>query len=245
MSELLALVTGASRGIGQAIAYRLANDGYRVIGTATSEEGAANIRADLQKINKNNDAVVLNIADAEQTESALKDVLERFGVPYMLVNNAGVTRDNLFLRMSEDEWDQVINTNLSGVYRVCKTMVKPMLKVRDGAIINISSIIGTLGNAGQANYAAAKAGLEAFSRSLAQEISSRNIRVNCVAPGFIQTDMTDVLPEKQKEVILATIPSKRFGQPEEVAAAVAFLASQDARYITGQTIHVNGGMHMS
>ena len=245
MSELLALVTGASRGIGQAIAYRLANDGYRVIGTATSEEGAASIRADLQKINKNNDAVVLNIADAEQTESALKDVLERFGVPYMLVNNAGVTRDNLFLRMSEDEWDQVINTNLSGVYRVCKTMVKPMLKVRDGAIINISSIIGTLGNAGQANYAAAKAGLEAFSRSLAQEISSRNIRVNCVAPGFIQTDMTDVLPEKQKEVILATIPSKRFGQPEEVAAAVAFLASQDARYITGQTIHVNGGMHMS
>ena len=245
MSELLALVTGASRGIGQAIAYRLANDGYRVIGTATSEEGAANIRADLQKINKNNDAVVLNIADAEQTESALKDVLERFGVPYMLVNNAGVTRDNLFLRMSEDEWNQVINTNLSGVYRVCKTMVKPMLKVRDGAIINISSIIGTLGNAGQANYAAAKAGLEAFSRSLAQEISSRNIRVNCVAPGFIQTDMTDVLPEKQKEVILATIPSKRFGQPEEVAAAVAFLASQDARYITGQTIHVNGGMHMS
>lgn len=245
MSELLALVTGASRGIGKAIADRLANDGYRVIGTATSEKGAATIRAELQKINSNNDAVVLNIADAEQTDTALKDVLERFGVPYVVVNNAGVTRDNLFLRMSEDEWNEVINTNLSGVYRVCKTMVKPMLKIRNGAIINISSIIGTVGNAGQANYAAAKAGLEAFSRSLAQEIASRNIRVNCVAPGFIQTEMTEVLPETQKEAILATIPSKRFGQPEEIAAAVAFLASQDARYITGQTIHVNGGMHMS
>lgn len=245
MSELLALVTGASRGIGQAIANRLANDGYRVIGTATSDKGAETIRTELQKINPNNDAVVLNIADGEQTEAALKDVLERFGVPYVVVNNAGVTRDNLFLRMSEDEWSEVINTNLSGVYRVCKTMVKPMLKIRNGAIINISSIIGTLGNAGQANYAAAKAGLEAFSRSLAQEIASRNIRVNCVAPGFIQTEMTEVLPETQKEAILATIPSKRFGQPEEIAAAVAFLASQDARYITGQTIHVNGGMHMS
>ena len=245
MSELLALVTGASRGIGQAIANRLANDGYRVIGTATSDKGAETIRAELQKINPNNDAVVLNIADGEQTEAALKDVLERFGVPYVVVNNAGVTRDNLFLRMGEDEWNEVINTNLSGVYRVCKTMVKPMLKIRNGAIINISSIIGTLGNAGQANYAAAKAGLEAFSRSLAQEIASRNIRVNCVAPGFIQTEMTEVLPETQKEAILATIPNKRFGQPEEIAAAVAFLASQDARYITGQTIHVNGGMHMS
>ncbi len=166
MSELLALVTGASRGIGKAIANRLANDGYRVIGTATSANGAATIRAELQAINPNNDAVVLNIADGEQTETALKDVLERFGVPYVVVNNAGVTRDNLFLRMSEDEWNEVINTNLSGVYRVCKTMVKPMLKIRNGAIINISSIIGTLGNAGQANYAAAKAGLEAFSRSL-------------------------------------------------------------------------------
>lgn len=245
MSELLALVTGASRGIGKAIAERLANDGYRVIGTATSEKGAASIRADLQKIGSNNDAVVLNITDAEQTNTALKDVVTRFGVPYVLVNNAGVTRDNLFLRMSEDEWNDVINTNLSGVYRVCKAMVKPMLKVKDGAIINISSIVGSTGNAGQANYSAAKAGLEAFSRSLAQEVASRNIRINCVAPGFIQTDMTEVLPETQKEAILATIPNKRFGQPEEVAAAVAFLAGQDAKYITGQTIHVNGGMHMS
>lgn len=245
MSELLALVTGASRGIGKAIASRLANDGYRVIGTATSENGAAAIRADLQEVHPDNDAVVLNITDAEQTDSALKDLMERFGVPYLVVNNAGVTRDNLFLRMKEDEWNEVINTNLNGVYRVCKTVVKPMLKKKEGAIINISSVIGALGNAGQANYAAAKAGLEAFGRSLAQEIASRNIRVNSVAPGFIQTEMTEVLPETQKEAILATIPNKRFGQPQDVAATVAFLASKDATYITGQTIHVNGGMHMN
>ncbi len=161
-----------------------------------------------------------------------------------MVNNAGITRDNLFLRMSDDEWGEVINTNLTGVFRVCKSMVKPMLKQKAGAIINISSIIGTTGNGGQANYAAAKAGLEGFSRSLAQEIASRNITVNCVAPGFIQTDMTEILPETQKEAILATIPGKRFGQVEEIAGAVAFLAGNDAKYITGQTIHVNGGMNM-
>jgi 3-oxoacyl-[acyl-carrier protein] reductase len=161
-----------------------------------------------------------------------------------VVNNAGITRDNLFLRMSEEEWDAVINTNLSGVFRVCKAMVKPMIKQKAGCIINVSSIIGTTGNAGQANYAAAKAGLEGFSRSLAQEIASRNITVNCVAPGFIQTDMTEILPETQKEAILATIPVKRLGQAEEIAGTVAFLASSDAKYITGQTIHVNGGMNM-
>src|SRR5690554_3695943 len=164
MSGVLALGTGASRGIGQAIANRLSNDGYRGIGTATRDKGAETIRSEVQKIKPNSDAVGLNSADGEQTEAALKDVLERCGVPYVVVNNADITRDNLFLRMSEDEWNEVINTNLSGVYRVCKTMVKPMLKIRNGAIINISSIIGTLGNAGQANYAAAKAGLEAFSR---------------------------------------------------------------------------------
>lgn len=244
MTDKLALVTGASRGIGSAIVYHLAQAGYRVIGTATSEAGASAIRAQLQQVNSANDALVLNVADAAQTEAALKEFLERFGTPYLVVNNAGITRDNLFLRMSDDEWDSVLETNLSGVFRVCKAMVKPMLKVKDGAIVNISSIIGTTGNAGQANYAAAKAGLEGFSRSLAQEIASRNIRVNCVAPGFIQTDMTEVLPETQKEAILATIPSKRFGQPEEIAAVVAFLASDAARYITGQTIHVNGGMNM-
>ena len=245
MSEkLLALVTGASRGIGRAIAERLARDGYRVIGTATSESGAASVREALQQIDGENDALVLNIADAEQTDGALKAFVQRYGTPRVVVNNAGITRDNLFLRMSDDEWGDVINTNLTGVFRVCKAMVKPMLKQKVGAIINISSIIGTTGNGGQANYAAAKAGLEGFSRSLAQEIASRNITVNCVAPGFIQTDMTEILPETQKEAILATIPGKRFGQVEEIAGAVAFLAGNDAKYITGQTIHVNGGMNM-
>lgn len=245
MSEQrLALVTGASRGIGRAIAERLVREGFRVIGTATSESGAASVRSALQVMGAEHDALMLNIADAAQTEEALKDFLTRFGTPFVVVNNAGITRDNLFLRMNDGEWDDVINTNLSGVFRVCKAMVKPMLKQRDGAIINISSIIGTTGNAGQANYAAAKAGLEGFTRSLAQEIASRNITVNCVAPGFIQTDMTDILPETQKEAILATIPGKRFGQPDEIAGAVAFLAGRDARYITGQTIHVNGGMNM-
>ncbi len=245
MSEkLLALVTGASRGIGRAIAERLARDGYRVVGTATSESGAASVREALKQIDGDNDALVLNIADAAQTDSALKEFLQNYGTPRVVVNNAGITRDNLFLRMSDDEWGEVINTNLTGVFRVCKSMVKPMLKQKAGAIINISSIIGTTGNGGQANYAAAKAGLEGFSRSLAQEIASRNITVNCVAPGFIQTDMTEILPETQKEAILATIPGKRFGQVEEIAGAVAFLAGNDAKYITGQTIHVNGGMNM-
>ncbi|MBE0483979.1 MAG: 3-oxoacyl-ACP reductase FabG [Bacterioplanes sp.] len=245
MSEQkLALVTGATRGIGRAIAERLAQQGYRVVGTATSDSGADSIRAALQALSPEHDAMVLNIGDAEQTETALKHLLSDFGTPAVVVNNAGITRDNLFLRLSEDDWQAVINTNLNGVFRVCKAMVKAMLKQKHGAIINISSIIGTTGNAGQTNYAAAKAGLEGFSRSLAQEVASRNITINCVAPGFIQTDMTDVLPETQKEAILATIPSKRFGQVAEIAGAVAFLASDDAKYITGQTIHVNGGMNM-
>ncbi|MCA6062334.1 3-oxoacyl-ACP reductase FabG [Thalassolituus marinus] len=240
----LALVTGASRGIGRAIAERLANDGFKVVGTATSESGAAQISEALQGINSENAGIVLNISDADQTDAALKQLLADHGTPAVVVNNAGITRDNLFLRMSEEEWDAVINTNLSGVFRVCKAMVKPMIKQKSGCIINVSSIIGTTGNAGQANYAAAKAGLEGFSRSLAQEIASRNITVNCVAPGFIQTDMTEILPETQKEAILATIPVKRLGQAGEIAGTVAFLASSDAKYITGQTIHVNGGMNM-
>lgn len=245
MSEQqIALVTGASRGIGRAIAERLANIGYRVIGTATSESGANSIRTVLQAISADNDALILNIADADQASSALKRFLADFGTPAVVVNNAGITRDNLFLRMSDDEWDAVLNTNLSGVFRVCKAMAKPMIKQKAGSIINISSIIGTTGNAGQANYAAAKAGLEGFTRSLAQEIASRNIRVNCVAPGFIQTDMTDVLPDAQKEAILASIPGKRLGHVEDIAGAVAFLAGKDSQYITGQTIHVNGGMNM-
>lgn len=245
MSEQqLALVTGASRGIGAAIAARLAADGYRVIGTATSESGAEAIRTSLQQVSAVNDALVLNIADGEQTATAIKQLLADYGTPQVVVNNAGITRDNLFLRLSDDDWEAVINTNLNGVFRVCKALAKPMIKQKSGSIINISSIIGTTGNAGQANYAAAKAGLEGFSRSLAQEIASRNVRVNCVAPGFIQTDMTDVLPEGQKEAILASIPGKRFGQVEDIAGTVAFLASDDSKYITGQTIHVNGGMNM-
>ena len=240
----LALVTGASRGIGFAIAQRLIADGYRVVGTATSESGVDKLRASLQESGLEHDALVLNIGDSEQTTEALAKLQSDFGVPFVVVNNAGITRDNLFLRLNEDDWNNVINTNLTGVFRVCKALSKPMLKQKAGSIINISSIIGTTGNAGQANYAAAKAGLEGFTRSLAQEIASRNITVNCVAPGFIQTDMTDVLPETQKEAILATIPGKRFGHVEDIAGAVAFLAGEDARYITGQTIHVNGGMNM-
>jgi 3-oxoacyl-[acyl-carrier protein] reductase len=240
----LALVTGASRGIGFAIARRLIADGYRVVGTATSESGVDKLRTALQESGSEHDALVLNIGDSEQTIEALAKLQSDFGVPFVVVNNAGITRDNLFLRLNEDDWNNVINTNLTGVFRVCKALSKPMLKQKAGSIINISSIIGTTGNAGQANYAAAKAGLEGFTRSLAQEIASRNITVNCVAPGFIQTDMTDVLPETQKEAILATIPGKRFGHVEDIAGAVAFLASEDARYITGQTIHVNGGMNM-
>ena len=245
MSEKkLALVTGASRGIGLAIAQRLINDGYRVVGTATSESGVEALNGKLQLSGSEHSAILLDISNSEQTETALSELLKEQGTPAVVVNNAGITRDNLFLRLGEEDWQAVINTNLSGVYRVCKTLTRAMLKKKEGSIINISSIIGSTGNAGQANYAAAKAGLEGFSRSLAQEIGSRNITVNCIAPGFIQTDMTDVLPEAQKEAILATIPGKRFGKPEDIAGVVAFLASDDARYITGQTLHVNGGMNM-
>lgn len=240
----LALVTGASRGIGFAIAERLVAEGYRVVGTATSEAGAESLQAKLHEHGEEHSALVLNISDSEQTEAALKALLSEYGTPFVVVNNAGITRDNLFLRLNEDDWNAVVNTNLTGVFRVCKALAKAMLKQKAGSIVNISSIIGTTGNGGQANYAAAKAGLEGFSRSLAQEIASRNITVNCVAPGFIQTDMTDVLPETQKEAILASIPGKRFGHVDDIAGAVAFLASEDARYITGQTIHVNGGMNM-
>ena len=245
MSEKkLALVTGASRGIGAATAKYLAENGYQVIGTATSESGADKIQTELKAIDAANAGIVLNIADAEQTQTALAELISEYGTPYLVVNNAGITRDNLFMRLSDDDWQDVVNTNLNGVFRVCKNLIKPMIKARIGRIVNISSIIGTTGNAGQTNYAAAKAGLEGFGRSLAQEVASRNITVNAIAPGFIQTDMTDVLPETQKEAILASIPMKRMGATDEIAATVAFLASDNAAYITGQTIHVNGGMNM-
>ena len=243
-SKKLALVTGASRGIGKGIAETLIAKGYKVVGTATSESGCASLRKDLQALGGEHDAFVLDISDSEQVKSAIADFLANHGTPFVVVNNAGITRDNLFMRMKDEEWLDVLNTNLSGVYRVCKSLIKPLIKARAGRIINISSIVGTTGNAGQVNYSAAKAGLEGLTRSLAQEIASRNITVNAIAPGFIATDMTDGLPENQKEAILASIPMKRMGTTNEIAGSVAFLASDDAAYITGQTIHVNGGMNM-
>lgn len=244
MSKGLALVTGASRGIGKSIAHALSQAGYQVVGTATSEAGAAAISRDLQTLNAQNDGLCLNIADSQQCDTALQALLKEKGTPVVLVNNAGITKDNLLLRMNEDDWQAVINTNLTGVFRVCKQLCKAMMKQKTGSIINISSIIGATGNAGQSNYSAAKAGLEGFSRSLAQEVASRGIRVNCIAPGFIQTDMTDRLPDAHKEAILNSIPAKRFGQPQDIAQAVVFLAGEGAAYINGQTLHVNGGMNM-
>lgn len=240
----IALVTGASRGIGKSIAETLIVKGYQVIGTATTESGCSKLRKDLQLLGSEHDAFVLDISDSEQVSLAMAEFLSQYGTPYVVVNNAGITRDNIFMRMKDDEWLDVLNTNLSGVYRVCKSVIKPLIKAREGRIINISSIIGTTGNAGQVNYSAAKAGLEGLTRSLAQEIASRNITVNAIAPGFIATDMTEDLPDSQKEAILSSIPMKRMGTTNEIAGSVAFLASDDAAYITGQTIHVNGGMNM-
>ncbi len=244
MSKGLALVTGASRGIGKSIAHALSQAGYQVVGTATSEDGAAAIQRDLQTLSATNDGICLDISDTQQSQEVLQKLLQEKGVPVVLVNNAGITKDNLLLRMNEDDWQAVINTNLTGVFRVCKQLCKAMIKQKTGSIINISSIIGATGNSGQSNYSAAKAGLEGFSRSLAQEVAGRGIRVNCIAPGFIQTDMTDLLPDAQKQQILNSIPAKRFGQPEDIAKAVVFLADEGSTYINGQTLHVNGGMNM-
>ncbi|MGB1465456.1 MAG: 3-oxoacyl-ACP reductase FabG [Alcanivorax nanhaiticus] len=235
----VALVTGASRGIGRAIANKLIEDGFFVVGTATSEGGAAAIG---EALGANGAGKVLNVADRQSVETTLKSINEEFGAPVVLVNNAGITRDNIMLRMKDDEWEDVINTNLNSLYRVSKGCLKGMTKARWGRIINISSVVGTMGNAGQANYAAAKGGVEGFTRALAREVGSRNITVNSVAPGFIQTDMTDALPDAQKESLLSGIPLGRLGQPEEIASAVAWLASEGGGYVTGTTLHVNGGM---
>lgn len=237
----IALVTGASRGIGAAIAASLAAAGATVVGTATSEAGARGISETLAD---NGRGVVLNIADHDSVQSAIADILKNEGSPSILVNNAGITRDNLLLRMKPDEWDDVLSTNLSGAYRVCKACLRGMMKARKGRIINISSVIGVTGNAGQSNYAAAKAGIIGFSKSLAREIGSRNITVNVVAPGFIDTDMTRVLPEDQREAMLRQIPLGRLGSGDDIASAVLFLASAAGGYITGETLHVNGGMLM-
>ncbi|QUX91756.1 3-oxoacyl-ACP reductase [Marinomonas sp. A3A] len=238
----IALVTGATRGIGKAIAVALVEQGATVIGTATSESGAQSIT---EYLGANGKGWVLDVSSSESVDAVIKEITAEFGAPTVLVNNAGITRDNLMMRMKEDEWDQVINTNLTSVFRVTKACLRGMTKAKFGRVISISSVVGSMGNGGQTNYSAAKAGLEGFSRSLAAEIASRGITVNCVAPGFIETDMTKVLPEEHKAKLVEKVPSSRLGQPEEIAAAVAFLASNGAAYITGETLHVNGGMYMS
>lgn len=241
----VALVTGASRGIGQAIALGLGRAGATVIGTATTQEGADKITQVLQQANIEGCGLVLNVADQASIDAMLTVIKERFGMPAILVNNAAVTQDNLLLRMKDDEWNKVIDTNLNSIYRLSKACLRDMLKARFGRIINISSVVGSTGNAGQVNYSAAKAGLIGFSKSLAQEVGSRDITVNVVSPGFIDTDMTRELPEDVRKNLLEKIPIQRLGQPEDIAAAVVFLASNAASYITGQTLHVNGGMFMA
>ncbi|WP_024300302.1 3-oxoacyl-ACP reductase FabG [Methylomicrobium lacus] len=241
MAKQVALVTGASRGIGKAIAERLAADGFFVVGTATSESGAEAISAYL---GENGKGLRLDVADADSIAGVIKTVNDEFGAPAVLVNNAGITRDNLLMRMKDEEWDAIINTNLASVFRMSKAVLRGMMKARTGRIISISSVVGSTGNAGQANYAAAKAGIVGFSKSLAKEVGSRNITVNVVAPGFIDTDMTKDLGDDIKTSLLASIPLERLGAPEEIAHAVSFLASPGAAYITGETLHVNGGMYM-
>lgn len=240
----IALVTGASRGIGRAIAEELGAQGAIVIGTATSDAGAQAISDAIAARGGQGVGMVLNVADSESVAHALAKIEEHFGVPTILVNNAGITKDNLLMRMKDDEWDDVINTNLSSLYRLSKGVLRGMMKARNGRIINIGSVVGAMGNGGQTNYAAAKAGLEGFTRALAREVGSRNITVNAVTPGFIDTDMTKELPEAQREALKAQIPLGRLGDPREIAATVAFLASDAAGYITGATIPVNGGMYM-
>ncbi|QGU33108.1 3-oxoacyl-ACP reductase FabG [Thermochromatium tepidum] len=241
----IALVTGASRGIGRAIALALAEQGATVVGTATTASGAQAIEQTLTEAGHPGLGLVLNVADPISVETALAQISERLGAPSILVNNAGITRDALLMRMKDEDWDAVIATNLTALYRLCKGCLRAMTKARKGRIINIASVVGAMGNAGQTNYAAAKAGMLGFTKSLAREVGARGITVNCVAPGFIDTDMTKDLPEAQRQSLLGSIPLGRLGHPEEVAAAVVFLASPGAAYITGETLHVNGGMHMA
>ena len=240
----IALITGASRGIGQAIALALGTQGATVVGTATSQSGADNISSDFQQAGIQGGGMALNVTDAAQIASVIETVEKQFGVVSILVNNAGVTRDNLLMRMKDEEWDELMQTNLKSVFSLSRAVLRAMMKARYGRIISIASVVGVMGNAGQTNYAAAKAGIIGFSKSLAREVGSRNITVNCVAPGFINTDMTRSLPQTQRDALLAHIPLGRLGQVEDIAAAVAFLASQQAGYITGTTLHVNGGMYM-
>lgn len=243
-AQKVALVTGASRGIGKAIAEQLAQDGLLVVGTATSETGAAGISEYLKALGNGGCGMVMQVGDGDSISQTLAAINEQFGAPLVLVNNAGITRDNILMRMKPAEWDEVMDTNLSALYRVSKPCLRAMTKARWGRIINITSVVGSMGNMGQSNYAASKAGAEGFSRALARELGSRSITVNCVAPGFIDTDMTRELPEAQREILLQQIPLGRLGDPQEVAAVVGFLASSPGAYITGETIHINGGMYM-
>lgn len=245
LNDQIALVTGASRGIGRAIADALGKAGATVVGTATSNKGADAISERFQADGTAGKGMVLNVADSASVDAVVKEVIEAFGVPAILVNNAGITRDNLLMRMKDDEWDAIIDTNLTSVYRMSKACLRGMMKARRGRIINIASVVGAAGNAGQTNYAAAKAGIMGFTKSLAREVSSRGITVNCVAPGFIDTDMARELSDEQRQALLSGIPLGRLGTPEEIAQAVVFLASDGGGYITGETLHVNGGMYMS
>lgn len=245
LQEKIALVTGASRGIGQGIALALGREGAVVVGTATTTEGANRITQVFQEQHIQGCGLVLDATSQTSIDTLMTTIKERYGAPTILVNNAAITQDNLFLRMKDDEWSRVIETNLNAVYRLTKACIRNMLKARWGRIINIGSVVGSTGNIGQANYAAAKAGLMGLAKSIAYEVGSRHITVNTVSPGFIDTDMTRQLPEEQRQAILERIPMQRIGQVEDVAAAVVFLASMAASYITGQTLHVNGGMYMS
>ena len=243
LNEKLVLVTGASRGIGQAIALTLGKAGATIIGTATSDEGAANISKMFTKNNILGKGMMLNVTNNEQITNLLKNITEDYGSVDILINNAGITRDNILVRMKEDEWDDIINTNLSSVYKMSKAVLRGMIKKRSGRIISITSVVGSMGNAGQSNYAAAKAGIMGFTKSLAREVGVRGITVNAIAPGFIDTDMTNSLPEVQKAALASQIPMGRLGKVNEIAQVVLFLASDSSSYITAQTIHVNGGMY--
>lgn len=245
LSNKICLVTGATRGIGQSIAQKLGEQGAIVIGTATSQAGADSISAALKEAGVSGQGYVLNVTDADSVEQLIKDVTETYGAIGVLVNNAGITRDNLMMRMKEEEWDDIMSTNLKSVYRLSKSVLRGMMKARTGRIINITSVVGVSGNAGQANYSAAKAGVIGFSKSLAQEIASRGITVNAIAPGFINTDMTKALNEDQISKMTANIPASRLGEPEDIAAGVVFLASDESSYVTGTTMHINGGLYMT
>ena len=243
LAEKLALVTGASRGIGQAIALTLGGAGGIVVGTATTQKGADSISKKFKECNISGQGMVLNVTDDNNITELLKNISEKYGIVDILINNAGITRDNILIRMKQEEWNEIIDTNLTSVFKMSKAVLRGMIKKRSGRIISITSVVGAMGNAGQANYAAAKAGIMGFTKSLAREIGTRGITVNSVAPGFIRTDMTDLLPDDQKDMLSSQIPMGRLGTAREIAEVVLFLSSDKSSYITGQTIHVNGGMY--